>query len=155
MRLTDPDVVALLVDLNREYVLRYGGGDDVLEDDAADFEAPRGGFIVLRDGGVTVAGGGIRRFDDGTAEVKRLWTSPDHRRKGYAAAVLGALEDLARELGYTRLRLETGYKQPEALAMYRSLGYTEIGNYGIYEHATGFERMLGAAPHADPASPSL
>ncbi|MEB0268073.1 GNAT family N-acetyltransferase, partial [Cryobacterium sp. 10I5] len=84
----------------------------------------------------------IRRFDAGTAEVKRLWTSPDHRRKGYAAAVLGALEDLARELGYSRLRLETGYKQPEALAMYRSLGYTEIGNYGVYEHATGFERTL-------------
>ncbi|MEB0266435.1 GNAT family N-acetyltransferase, partial [Cryobacterium sp. 10I5] len=58
VRLTDPDVVALLVDLSREYVLRYGGGDDVLDDDAADFEAPRGGFIVLRDGGVTVAGGG-------------------------------------------------------------------------------------------------
>ncbi|MEB0287970.1 GNAT family N-acetyltransferase [Cryobacterium sp. MDB1-18-2] len=144
VRLTDAEVVPLLSDLNREYTLRYGGGDDVLEDKAADFAAPDGGFIVLREGDVTVAGGGIRRFDADTCEAKRLWTSPAYRRQGYAAAVLGALEDLARELGYSRLRLETGYRQPEALAMYRSLGYTEIGNYGVYEHATGFERMLGA-----------
>ena len=146
VRLTDAEVVPLLTDLHREYVLRYGGGDDVLEDSAADFAAPGGGFIVLRDGDETIAGGGIRRFDDDTCEAKRLWTSPAHRRQGHAVAVLGELEALGRELGYSRLRLETGYKQPEALAMYRSLGYTEIGNYGVYARATGFERMLGVTP---------
>lgn len=146
MRLTDAEVVPLLTDLHREYVLRYGGGDDVLEDSAADFAAPVGGFIVLREGDVTVAGGGIRRFDAETCEAKRLWTNPAFRRQGHAIAVLGQLEALGRELGYARLRLETGYAQPEALAMYRSLGYTEIGNYGIYARATGFERLLGAGP---------
>ena len=142
VRLTDAEVVPLLTDLNREYTLRYGGGDDVLDDNAADFAAPGGGFIVLRDGGVTVVGGGIRRFDAETCEAKRLWTNPAYRRQGHAVAVLGELEDLGRELGYTRLRLETGYAQPEALAMYRGIGYREIGNYGIYPRATGFERTL-------------
>ena len=142
VRLTDPKVDPLLTDLRREYDARYGDGDSVLDAPAEAFDAPTGCFVVLLHEGRTVAGGGIRRLDAGTCEVKRMWTSPDHRRQGLASVVLAELESVARELGYRAVRLETGPAQPEALALSRRLGYREIGNYGQYENATGFERSL-------------
>ncbi len=154
MRLTDPEVSPLLADLHREYDARYGAGsgDTAYDVGAEEFDPPLGGFVVLLHEGQTVAGGGIRCFAPGTAEVKRMWTSPDFRRQGHASTVLNALEDFAAELGYARVRLETGYLQPEAIALYRSMGYADIGNYGIFDSAFGFEREL--APDA-PALPAL
>ncbi|MEO6200850.1 MAG: GNAT family N-acetyltransferase [Cryobacterium sp.] len=142
VRFGDPEVAPLIADLRQEYEVRYADGDSVHDVDARAFEPPTGGFIVLLDGARTVAGGGIRRLDESTCEVKRMWTSPDYRRQGHASTVLAALEALARELGYSRVRLETGHAQPEALALYRRLGYREIGNYGLYENAYGFERSM-------------
>jgi GNAT superfamily N-acetyltransferase len=142
VRLGDPEVAPLLLDLRREYDTRYGTGDTVHDVDGSEFEPPRGGFLVLVDGDTTVAGGGLHRYDATTAEVKRMWTNPAYRRQGHARTVLRELESLARSLGYERMRLETGYAQPEALALYRSLGYTDIGNYGIFDHASGFELTL-------------
>ncbi|SEM70468.1 MULTISPECIES: GNAT family N-acetyltransferase [Cryobacterium] len=142
VRLGDPEVAPLLLDLHHEYETRYGDGDSVHDVDGAEFDPPFGGFLVLVDGDTTVAGGGLHQFSATTAEVKRMWTNPDYRRQGHAKTILRELEHLARSLGYERLRLETGYAQPEALALYRSLGFTEIGNYGIYEHASGFELDL-------------
>lgn len=142
VRLGDPEVEPLLADLRQEYEVRYGDGDSVHDAPADAFDPPAGAFIVLLDGPRTVAGGGIRRLDESTCEVKRMWTSPHYRRQGHASTVLAALESLARELGYSHVRLETGHAQPEALALYRRLGYREIGNYGRYENATGFERTF-------------
>ncbi|WP_166787036.1 GNAT family N-acetyltransferase [Cryobacterium sinapicolor] len=149
VRLGDPEVVPLLTDLAREYDERYGDGDSVHDVSADAFAPPSGVFLVLLDGGVTVAGGGIRRLSETTGEVKRMWTNPAYRRQGHAVALLAALEEVAQQLGYRRLRLETGHAQPEALALYRRLGYREIGNYGIYENATGFERTF-AVPEGLP-----
>lgn len=139
MRLGDPEVAPLLLDLHREYETRYGDGDSVYDVDGVDFEAPHGGFIVLLDGETTVAGGGVHRYDDTTAEVKRMWTNPLYRRQGHARTIIRELEVVARNLGYHKMRLETGYLQPEAIALYGSLGYNNIGTYGIYENASGFE----------------
>ena len=144
VRLGDPEVAPLLADLAREYDERYGDGDSVHDVPADAFDRPGGAFLVLIDGSVTVAGGGIRRLNDTTGEVKRMWTNPAYRRQGHAVALLAALEEVAQQLGYRHLRLETGPAQPEALALYRRLGYREIGNYGIYENATGFERTFTA-----------
>lgn len=142
VRLIDPEVVPLLDALNEEYRARYGPiPDEVLP--TAEFEAPDGAFIVLLDDdGATVAGGGIRRYNDNSCEVKRVWTHADYRRQGLAIRVLAELEDIARELGYERVRLETGPAQPEAQALYRRLGYQKIETYGQYPQATGFERVL-------------
>nr|WP_035835411.1 GNAT family N-acetyltransferase [Cryobacterium roopkundense] len=146
VRLTSPEAAPLLAGLRLEYDARYGegAGDSVDEIGASEFDAPHGGFLVLRDGEHTVAGGGIHRYSADTAEIKRMWTNPNYRRQGHATIVLAQLERLARDLGFARVRLETGYAQPEALALYRSLGYTDIGNYGVYEGAYGFERTLTA-----------
>ena len=72
-----------------------------------------------------------------------MWTSPDHRRNGLASAILDALEIVAREHGYTWLKLETGPAQPEAQSLYEGRGYRSIPTYGRYEQARAFEYLLG------------
>jgi ribosomal protein S18 acetylase RimI-like enzyme len=71
-----------------------------------------------------------------------MWTHPRYRRRGLAARVLKALEDAAREAGYTRLILETGPRQPEAEALYAGRGYTRIDFYGHYLEARAFSLDL-------------
>jgi GNAT superfamily N-acetyltransferase len=110
-----------------------------------EFDPPTGAFVVLLEDDQTVAGGGIRRLENQTCEVKRMWTSPGHRRGGLATAVLVALEDVARQLGYTRVRLETGPSQPEAIALYEHFGYRTIAPFGPYRQAVAFERDLTGA----------
>ena len=146
--LTAPEVAPLLAGLRQEYDARYGegAGESVLDVEAREFEAPTGAFVVLIDDGTTVAGGGIRRIDDATVEIKRMWTNPDYRRQGYASRMLRELAGLAGQLGYRTLRLETGDAQPEALALYRRLGFAQIDSYGPYENATAFELNLDAIP---------
>lgn len=92
-----------------------------------------------------VACGAIRPFDHQTVEVKRMYTLPDHRKKGIASAMLAELEQWAAELGMKRCVLETGKNQPEALAMYDRSGYQVIPNYGQYvgiSNSVCFEKRL-------------
>jgi GNAT superfamily N-acetyltransferase len=97
---------------------------------AADFAAPHGAFVVLfDDDGTPVACGGVKRLGDGMAEIKRMYVIPQARRRGIARTLLGALEDAARALGYERVRLDTGAKQPHAQRLYESAGYVAIDNY--------------------------
>ena len=141
-RLDDPEVEPLLEGLAEEYEARYGDVSELATVDPGQFAPPAGVFLVLRHGGVTVAGGGLRKLADDLCEVKRMWTAPDHRRRGYASIVLEALEGEARARGYARLRLETGPAQPEARNLYEQRGYHRIPHYGIYELATAFEVRL-------------
>jgi GNAT superfamily N-acetyltransferase len=144
VRFSDPEVAPLLEGLTEEYEARYGATDEMSSVDESEWEPPDGAFLVLIEDGVVVAGGALRRLSADTCEVKRMWTAPDHRRRGYASAVLGALEDAARERGYSYLRLETGPAQPEARSLYQRRGYRQIPTYGIYDQATAFEYPLCA-----------
>ena len=152
-RLTDTEVAPLLDGLAMEYETRYGSGDEMKRATADEFDPPDGGFVVLIDDGVTVAGGGFRFLEPGVCEVKRMWTNPAYRRRGHAARVLDALEDAARQAGYGTLRLETGPAQPEAQAMYEGRGYRLIPVYGRDPQALAFEvdltapRSTSAAAH--------
>lgn len=123
----------------RELLRRYGvpdHRDDVHDDLEADhLEPPDGVFVVGWAGEDPVACGGVRRRDDTTGEVKRMYVAPAHRGRGYSRVVLRTLEARARGLGYTRLVLETGTKQPEAIALYESEGYVRIEPYGHYRDA--------------------
>ena len=145
VRLSDPIVAPLLAGLAAEYECRYGPVDEMRLAHPDEFDPPTGAFVVLLDDGQTVAGGGIRQLTNDTCEVKRMWTSPDYRRRGLASTVLDALEDAARQLGYTRVQLETGPSQPEAIAMYGHLGYRSIPPFGPYPEAFAFERDLAPA----------
>ena len=83
--------------------------------------------------------GAIKKYSPNTMEIKRMYTMPKGRGKGIATKVLAELEVWAAELRCTKCILETGKRQPEAIALYKKNGYTLIPNYGQY---TGIENSL-------------
>jgi GNAT superfamily N-acetyltransferase len=90
---------------------------------------PTGGFVVLTEDGRAVAGGGVKRFDEHTCEIKRMYVVPDARGRGVGRELLAALESLARDLGYAVVRLDTGAKQPGARRLYERAGYVAVPDY--------------------------
>lgn len=138
----DPLAASLVADLQQEFVARYGGPDETPVD-PAEFAPPRGQFFVAWVDGEPVGLGGWRHAaPDGTAtegdvvgEVKRMYVVAAHRRRGFSRQILAVLEDDARAAGVTRLRLETGIVQPEAIALYEASGYRRIPNFGHYRES--------------------
>ncbi len=101
--------------------------------------------IVAYDDEETVGCGAIREFATDIMEVKRMYVLPNRRGKGIASAILKALELWAAELGYSKCILETGKKQPEAIALYKKSSYKIIPSYGKYvnmENSICFEKIL-------------
>ncbi|GET25215.1 GNAT family N-acetyltransferase [Prolixibacter sp. NT017] len=89
--------------------------------------------------------GAIKPYDGSTMEIKRMFVLPELRGVGIASQVLNALERWAAELGYEKCILETGVKQPEAIALYTKNNYDRIPNYGQYKEAENsvcFEKQL-------------
>jgi GNAT superfamily N-acetyltransferase len=89
--------------------------------------------------------GAIKEYSDSTMEVKRMYVIPTSRSKGIASTILKELERWAIELGYSKLLLETGKNQPEAIALYHKNSYQVIPNFGQYEHIENsicFEKLL-------------
>ena len=89
--------------------------------------------------------GAFKQFEDHSVEIKRMYTLPQQRGKGLASSILNELETWAKELGFTSAVLETGVKQPEAIALYKKNGYNRIDNYGQYagvENSLCFEKEL-------------
>ncbi|HET6862817.1 MAG TPA: GNAT family N-acetyltransferase [Pyrinomonadaceae bacterium] len=89
-------------------------------------------FVVARLSGEAIGCGAIRPLDVETAEVKRMYVVPHARRMGIGARILDELESAARNMGYQRLRLETGLRQPEAIALYEAAGFAKVNCYGNY-----------------------
>jgi GNAT superfamily N-acetyltransferase len=79
-----------------------------------------------------VAMGGVRRVDTSTVEIKRMYVVPQVRGRGLSRVVLAHLESLAREVGASRILLETGPKQPEAMRLYETSGYERVEGFGHY-----------------------
>ncbi len=96
---------------------------------AADFSPPGGICLVGWLADEPVAVGAVKRLEPGLAEIKRMYVAPAGRSMGVARKLLAALEDAARTLGYSRVRLDTGPQQPHARALYLSAGYREIPDY--------------------------
>ncbi|WP_091449678.1 GNAT family N-acetyltransferase [Actinokineospora iranica] len=134
-RYDHPDSARLIDEVQQEYVIRYGGVDETPVD-AAEFAPPRGLFLVGYLDGTPVATGGWRGHDGGDAEMKRMYVTPAVRGRGLARAVLAELERTAYAAGHRRLILETGLRQPEAIALYESAGYTPVTPFGHYADAT-------------------
>lgn len=137
-----PDAVAMVTAVQRVYVERYGDGD-LTPVDPADFAPPRGHFVVGYLAGRPVASGGWRLREAGSdpelragdAEIKRMYVADAHRGRGFARLVLADLEAAAAAAGCRRVVLETGSRQPEAIALYRGAGYLPIAPFGVYrEH---------------------
>lgn len=126
-----PDAARLIEEVQAEYVIRYGGRDSTLVD-PDEFAPPQGLFLIGYDGEVPVASGGWRAHDRGIVEIKRMYVAPSARGKGFARQLLAELELTAKRAGHHQIILETGSKQPEAAALYRSEGYTDVPAFGYY-----------------------
>jgi GNAT superfamily N-acetyltransferase len=127
----DPLAEPLLAELAVEYAERYGGTERgvmtwLRSHPAADFAPPDGGLLIGLLDGRPVTGGAFQRFDDSTAELKRIWTDSRHRRRGYGKVLLSALEREILARGYRRVYLTTGDRQPEAEALYAAAGYVRL-----------------------------
>lgn len=95
--------------------------------------------IVAYEDELPLGCGAIKEYDADTMEIKRMYVLPESRNKGIAGAILSELELWTEELSYKKCILETGKKQPEAIALYIKHGYRAIPNYGQY---AGVENSL-------------
>ncbi|MFD4373977.1 GNAT family N-acetyltransferase [Streptomyces sp. NPDC058486] len=137
-----PDAVKLQDAVQAEYAVRYDSEGDATPLDPSMFVPPHGLYLLAYDPeGRPVASGAWRRQDendegyaDGDAELKRMYVIPEARGLGLARRVLALLEDDARAAGRTRMVLETGTAQPEAIALYTSSGYAPCPKFGHYRH---------------------
>jgi GNAT superfamily N-acetyltransferase len=144
---TDPVAAELTTAALAELARRYGGDGDASPMRPSDFAPPHGAFLVAYLDGEPAGCGGWRSSPalPGAAEIKRMFTHQDFQRRGVASALLRALEDSAREAGMTRMVLETGTAQPEAIALYEKAGYERIAGFGYYadyEDARAYGRTL-------------
>ncbi|MCX5391250.1 GNAT family N-acetyltransferase [Streptomyces sp. NBC_00094] len=148
-----PDAVKLNDAVQLEYAARYDDEGDVTPLDSAMFVPPHGLYLLAYDDqGHPVATGGWRTqntndagYADGDAELKRMYVIPEARGLGLARRILTALESDARAAGRTRMVLETGVAQPEAISLYTSSGYepcVKFGHYRDYPTSRCFAKPL-------------
>lgn len=109
----------------------------------AEFDPPRGTFLLLRLGDRLVGCGGLTPLEDGAAYLKRMWIAPEARGLGLGRKLLEALETKARLLGYRTVKLETHQTLAEAQRLYRSSGYREVRPFNDELYADHwFEKSL-------------
>ncbi|MER5767526.1 GNAT family N-acetyltransferase [Streptomyces sp. NPDC001985] len=150
-----PDAVKLSDQVQLEYIERYGDGEgDETPLAPAMFAPPSGLYLIAYDADDRpVATGGWRAmeedgegYENGDAELKRMYVIPEARGLGLARRLLTTLEQNARTAGRTRMVLETGDQQPEAIALYTSTGYVpaprKFGHYREYDSSRCFFKPL-------------
>ncbi len=126
----DPVAVRLIEAMGAEMQARYGDGG-LSPAQPQQFLAP-GIFLLAELDGIAVGCGGVRPSGEDAAEIKRMYVDPAARGRGIARGLLRALVAHARARGLTRLLLETGTAQPEAISLYESEGWTPVPPFGHY-----------------------
>lgn len=138
-----PDFVDLVDMLNKDLAVR-DGEDFTFYNQFNGIQSIKYAVICYIDD-VPVGCGAIKAFGEISMEVKRMYTRPQHRRAGVSVSILKELEAWGNELNVTRLVLETGKNQPEAIQLYTKYGFQRIPNYGQYfgvENSLCFEKKL-------------
>jgi GNAT superfamily N-acetyltransferase len=144
----DPSSRVLTAALDADIRARYPGVEIHFVDPAA-LTVEGGVFMVGRLEGVPVACGALRPLGPGLLEVKRMFVAEAVRRRGVARQLIEALEGWARARGRFAIRVETGYLQHEAIALYQRAGYLRVANYGEYAgnpYSVCFEKEVEALP---------
>jgi putative acetyltransferase len=128
----DQPEIAALLEASEAYMASLYPAESNHLLDIATLQRPEVTFIVARIDGRALGCGAVVDSREGWAEVKRMYVSPVARGQRLGRRLLDKIESIARERGAAVLRLETGGLQPEALALYRSAGFVEIGPFGKY-----------------------
>jgi len=140
-----PEIMAMIAELDALMHALYPIESAHLTDPAT-LAADSNRFFAAAVDGEFLGCGGFLVTDEGYGEVKRIFVSPKARGLGLARAVMGRLEQEARALGLSRLKLETGIHQPEALALFERQGFTECGRFGDYPegdpNSVFYEKLL-------------
>ncbi len=142
---TSDDARLLMRELDADLGGRYPDGPPPHGLGPRDEIDPRTVFLVARAGGEAIGCGALRTLEDRRVEIKRMYVRPAYRGRGVARRILAALEARARGAGAERLVLETGVRQPEAIALYRSEGFMPIEPFGEYvgdQMSRCFEKRL-------------
>jgi GNAT superfamily N-acetyltransferase len=128
-----PEATALLERLRSELSALYPDEVGPTPFDVKRMMSSDGAFVIAKIAGEAIGCGGVCRLEPAVAEVKRMFVAKGMRGQGIGRSILDALELKAHQLGFTTLRLETGLKQPEAIALYESSGFHRVDCYGQYQ----------------------
>ncbi|MEO6130241.1 MAG: GNAT family N-acetyltransferase [Saprospiraceae bacterium] len=142
-----PDFVSLVSYLDA-YLAEMDGEDHAFYDQFNKIEKIKH-VVLAYDNDIPAGCGAIKEFSPGVMEIKRMYTSPDHRGKGIASQILNELELWTSEIGFIKCILETGKKQEEAIHLYSKSGFKLIPNYGQYigvENSICFEKVVSSGP---------
>jgi putative acetyltransferase len=126
-----PEIAALIAASDAYMAALYPAESNHLLD-IASLQRPEVAFVVARDAGRALGCGAVVDSTQGWGEIKRMFVWPEARGLKLGRRLLDTLECIALARGATALRLEMGIRQPEALALYRSAGFVEIGPFGNY-----------------------
>jgi putative acetyltransferase len=124
-------IAELIAELSSRYADRED--DEASSFSPADATVPRSAFVIATLDGEPVGCGAIRPLTAEVAEIKRMYVHPRARGLGVGRAIATELERFARDFGYTSIKLETGVRQPEAIALYTRRGFIRIAPYGDYQ----------------------
>jgi len=128
----DPDFISLVDLLDKDLAIR-DGEDHSFYNQFNKIDKIKH-VVVFYEDDIAVGCGAFREKESDSVEIKRMYVHPDHRKKGIASQILAELERWAAEIKYPYTVLETGKKQPEAIALYQKSGYSIIPNYPPYEN---------------------
>jgi GNAT superfamily N-acetyltransferase len=128
----DTDFISLVALLDKDLAIR-DGEDHSFYNQFNKIDKIKHAVVYYEDD-IAVGCGAFREKETDSVEIKRMYVHPDHRKKGIASQVLAELERWAAEIKYPYTVLETGKKQPEAIALYQKSGYSIIPNYPPYEN---------------------
>jgi GNAT superfamily N-acetyltransferase len=131
--LTSPDAARLIAALNAELTTTFpepGATHFSLHD--SQVAAGDGAFLIAYLDDVAVGCGAVRRLDETTAEIKRMYVDPSVRGRGIGRAIVEALEREARLVGLTTVVLETGWRLAPAIRLYEAMGYACIPLFSEY-----------------------
>lgn len=145
--------MSLMRDMMKEESLRYSElGEHSDSFSPAEVLEANSAFVIAYINEQPVGCGALRRMDSERAEIKRMYVVPAVRRQGMGRAILRELERRALQFQYRAVRLETGNRQPEAIALYESEGFCRIPAFGEYlgdPVSVCFEKQLVVVPFAE------
>ncbi len=136
------------------FVNRHSGAMSDVDDFRGQYGPPGGTFLVALAGDVLIGTGAIRRIDEATAELRRMWLLPAYHGRGIGYRLIQELFAFARAAGYRRVRLSTSAMQERAIRFYIRLGFSPIAPYRDTDDEVFMEIVLGRELHPWQSEPN-